>query len=209
MCGAVVGAVTWLSDMLGLSSIVAAGDISAVPSNPDQLNRVLTVAQQAPPLFSAFDIIYPIEFLLVTNVKLLVTHRLYASPAVLPVYFCNILRMYRVALKTSRLSRPLPPTLLSPFNVFAAVVNCGNLAGLAMRWLAAYYMLQASSYASAAAAAPSPLLQFTLAQSALDSIDSSRDTAHYQLVLEASVLVTIAAVPLPQRQNRKLLVSIN
>jgi len=89
---------------------------------------------------------------------------------------------YRVALKTSSASRPLPPPpLLSLFNIFALAINCINVAGVAVRWLAAHHMLKASSYASAAAAAPSPLQQYDLAQSALDSIDLSRDKAHYQV----------------------------
>ena len=66
--------------MFGLASIVLAGDVSTVPLNPDQLSRILFVAENALPLLAAFDIIYPVEFLVVTNVKLLVIHRMYKPP---------------------------------------------------------------------------------------------------------------------------------
>jgi len=63
--------------MFGLADITTAGDVAALPLNQDQFNRMLVVAERALPLLAAFDIVYPLEFLLVTNVKLLVIHRLY------------------------------------------------------------------------------------------------------------------------------------
>jgi hypothetical protein len=131
------------------------------------------VEGQVFPLIAAFDVCYPLEFLLITNLKLLVAHRFYS-----------------VALRTS----PAFPSRRL-FNLVAVALNCLSAAGVALRCVAAHYRLQAAA-AAAAAVAPSASLSdfYRLLASFLRTVDEGRRFASYQLLVEAAVLTAMALV---------------
>ena len=64
----------------GTVAVATAGEPSIASSaNPSTINRTLSILvnDSAFPLLAVFDILYPLDFLLVTNVKLLFIHRIY------------------------------------------------------------------------------------------------------------------------------------
>jgi hypothetical protein len=184
-CSAVFGAVAFLCCMYG-EAAVAQADQHLIPSATSNvtasLKRSLFVLSEdsAWPLLASFDIFYPLDFLLVTNVKLLFIHRIYS-----------------VAQKISPVVHPLLRALCfssSSFNFVLISINCINVAGIVLRWLSAHHLLQASVFASSilANSIDEPDLDDLLLF--LKSIDTARTFASYQLTLEAVVLTTMAVV---------------
>jgi hypothetical protein len=167
--------------MFAETAVAIAGDPSVhSPTNPTSLNRTLNtlVDMRVFTLFATFDIFYPLDFLFVTNVKLLVIHRFYS-----------------VALYTNPALRSLRFSS-SVFKATACFINAGNIAGIALRCFSAHSMIEASSFAAAAVAVPLEN-QIILVSSMLRSVDDSKTFAYYQLALEAAVLTTMALVHIP------------
>ena len=153
---------------------VRAPRASARTENRPSFPRAQVIVEgQVFPLIAAFDVCYPLEFLLITNLKLLVAHRFYS-----------------VALRTS----PAFPSRRL-FNLVAVALNCLSAAGVALRCVAAHYRLQAAA-AAAAAVAPSASLSdfYRLLASFLRTVDEGRRFASYQLLVEAAVLTVMALV---------------
>jgi hypothetical protein len=181
VCFSLLGAVTYLCSMFAETAVAIAGDPSVhSPTNPTSLNRTLNtlVDMRVFTLFATFDIFYPLDFLFVTNVKLLVIHRFYS-----------------VALYTNPALRSLRFSS-SVFKATACFINAGNIAGIALRCFSAHSMIEASSFAAAAVAVPLEN-QIILVSSMLRSVDDSKTFAYYQLALEAAVLTTMALVHIP------------
>ena len=186
-CSSVLGSVAFLCQMYGNIAVARAGEPTvASSSNPTTVNRTIAVLveAQAFPLLAAFDVLYPLEFFLVTNVKLLFIHRFYV-----------------IAFKTTTgLNLILRHLFFSSaaFKFLVVLINGANIAGIVLRFIAAHYMVQASSIASSifsklSSSSRDPSI-FRMIASLLDTVDSSKEFASYQLVLEAAVLMTMALV---------------
>jgi hypothetical protein len=186
-CSSVLGSVAFLCQMYGNLAVAKAGEPTVTSSsNPTTVNRTIAVLveAQAFPLLAAFDVFYPLEFFLVTNVKLLFIHRFYV-----------------IAFKTTAGLNPVLRHLFfssAAFKFLATSINCANIAGFVLRCIAAHYMAQASVIASSIfskfiTSARDPSI-FTLIASLLDTVDTSKAFASYQLVVEAAVLMTMALV---------------
>jgi hypothetical protein len=200
----VVGAVAYMCDMRADIALANAGDPSVKSAaNPTDLNRTLSVSQphaqtkpksliqmraqiiveqQVFPFIAVFDICYPLEFLLITNLKLLVLHR-----------FCSVALKASSAFRNRRLS-------LAPFHIVVVLINCLNTAGVALRCAAARHRLQAASAAAALVAQPASASvddMYRLLQTFFHEVDSSKEFASNQLLIEAAALATMALVRTP------------
>jgi hypothetical protein len=186
-CSAAIGAAAFLCSMYG-EAAVARADQHLVPSTSNLtagLKRSLFVLSEdrAWPLMASYDIFYPLDFLLVTNVKLLFIHRIYS-----------------VAQKISPVVHPLLRALCfssSSFNFVLISINCINVAGIVLRWIAAHHVLQASAFASSILANSDDESDIGDLLPFVKSIDAARTFTSYQLTLEAVVLTTMAVVHVP------------
>jgi hypothetical protein len=167
----------------GTVAVATAGEPSIASSaNPSTINRTLSILvnDSAFPLLAVFDILYPLDFLLVTNVKLLFIHRIYT-----------------VAIKTTTFHPAVRTLCFAPhsFKTLTVAINAVNVVGIVLRFIAAHYMMQASFFANSLVYNPGQAaLSYKSVSLLLDAVDQSKKFASYQLTMEAAVLTSMAMV---------------